>query len=377
MTIAEFVKKFKLRLPEKYWGKIVVLDEISGQYCYSEPLEHEEYSGYFYVPEFEDHIVSRDAVVLDLKRNRIKTWSIWRDPKKIKKGGYRTTSAVDNQGRKRRFTRHRAMASAFITYELRDATMLVNHINGIPGDDRVENLEWVTYAENNKHAYDAGLYKDGKTNPIVYRNRLTGETKAYATVKACAEDLGFSYGMVNERFRNPELMFDDGHDFKKDDGDPWPSDRKYVKAPTVRTVCCRDIETGTITIFEGSKRASEKLGISRATIDAHCTSEVITPTGGYNFRFMETGMTFPIHSELSLMYFKAFPKNAKGLVYILTDKYTGEVKYCLSIAELCLFLDVSVGKAQLLIQKRQSHPNYNFSTHDPKTGYTTLTVMPL
>lgn len=52
---------------------------------------------------------------------------------------------------------HRLVAIAYLNNSQKKDT--VNHIDGNKKNNHVSNLEWCTYSENSKHAYDTGLHK--------------------------------------------------------------------------------------------------------------------------------------------------------------------------------------------------------------------------
>ena len=74
---------------------------------------------------------------------------------KPSKHGYYRVGLVNDNGYQRLHLVHRLVLITF--HGLHESKNQVNHINGDKSDNRLENLEWVSCSENQKHAHSIGL----------------------------------------------------------------------------------------------------------------------------------------------------------------------------------------------------------------------------
>lgn len=113
------------------------------------------------------------------KDGRLRTWhSGWnrhveKQPR-YDKDGYYIIGTRHDDGRTTTARVHRLVAEAYIPNP--DNLPVINHINGIKNDNRVENLEWSSVAQNTQHGYDYLGVLSAQSKPI----RLYIDGKRYS-----------------------------------------------------------------------------------------------------------------------------------------------------------------------------------------------------
>lgn len=121
--------KWFVQLSNGIIGKEIVINEISTNYIITE-------DGCVYNSMTENLLVTRN----------------FRDM------GYRSVNiSLGQRGKYKTMLVHRLVGLGFIQNP--ENKPIINHKDGIKYNNHVDNLEWSTYSENNKHAFDIGLKK--------------------------------------------------------------------------------------------------------------------------------------------------------------------------------------------------------------------------
>ena len=91
------------------------------------------------------------------------------------------------EGVKKRFMCHRIVAQEFIPNP--NNKPFINHIDGNPANNKVENLEWCTQEENEQHSVNSlGKTMKGKTYPK--KIKCVETDVVYSSMNQCIQALG-------------------------------------------------------------------------------------------------------------------------------------------------------------------------------------------
>lgn len=122
-----------------------------------------------------------------------------------KKHGYMQVSLVDGKGTRKSLRLHRLVAEAFLPNP--DGKPQVNHKDEDPENNRADNLEWATAAENTNYGSRTAraTAKNGSKTPVIQIDPKTLKAVAeYPGQSAAARATGISLASINACLRGKQ-----------------------------------------------------------------------------------------------------------------------------------------------------------------------------
>lgn len=309
----------KVTLPKQFIGEVEITyldnDPLN---CFPANLSHvykkdpveTERKGFYYVPGFANYGINKAGVLINLETGKVKTWTVSPgDTERNRAAGYKYAVLYYNTVSKNVY-QHRLLAIMFLKPIHGIFGLTVNHKDGNKNNNALDNLEWVSYSENLKHAWDNKLRFS--TNRVLMKNLLTEEIKSFRSIRACADLLGDENGFyVKSRLEDKSnKVYPDFLAFKYNDESSWPEFGVRIPSDLVEPdlfIVARNVFTNDIGVFETAEEAAMMVGVKKALILDHCRCNKVLPANGYNFRFRINAFDWPVFEARQLEIFKVSP----------------------------------------------------------------------
>ena len=138
--------------------------------------------------EFPWYLACRDGYLINSETGNIIRGS-------VKKNGYVEVCILDEDGKPHSILLHRLIAETFC--KKRNYDDEVNHIDGNKENNSADNLEWVSHAENLRHAFENNLRQDDVSpKKVIAINMDNGEEMEFPSIYKAARFFGISQGNI-------------------------------------------------------------------------------------------------------------------------------------------------------------------------------------
>ncbi|WP_288746405.1 NUMOD4 motif-containing HNH endonuclease [uncultured Enterococcus sp.] len=170
------------------------------------------------IPEYENiyevsnlgRVRTAEGKTTESMRHGTRVWNQRILKQKTDKGGYKRVTLWKNKSGKD-FLVHRLVGFAFIPRI--KSKEFINHKDGNPSNNYVENLEWCNSLENSRHAFINRLVKT--PDPVVLLNLNTGEPKYFYSKAEASRFLGRNSGYVSGLLKQKKSEVDNYEIFVK------------------------------------------------------------------------------------------------------------------------------------------------------------------
>lgn len=125
--------------------------------------------------------------------------------------GYRMVS-LSKEGKVKKHKVHRLVAEAFIPNPENKPT--VNHLNEIRNDNRVSNLEWATYKENNDHGGHNERVSKTLSKPIEQLDKNGNKISSFESVREASLATGIHIMNIKSCLAHKNRVFAGGYKWR-------------------------------------------------------------------------------------------------------------------------------------------------------------------
>lgn len=207
---------------------------------------------------------------------------------KIHATGYIYGKTIKNK-KKINIKLHRVVAETFIPNPSNKPC--VNHINGIKTDNRVENLEWVTYKENSNHAIKTGLLdfsKIDKSHSYTAVRQFTKKgcfIKDWESIKQAAIELNISKSAISDVCAHRHVSA--GGYIWQYINEPKHNRKNGLSNYRRKMVYIYDINYKFIKTISGVNETARVLGVSKSDVSIACKTNGKKVIRGVRFSYDE------------------------------------------------------------------------------------------
>lgn len=248
------------------------------------PKECSAYPGFYHIPNFGQYVINQQGEVINLVTKRqLHPTNIY---------GYFTYPLFDADGKRRFCKRSRLLCTTFKPHPLADY-LQIDHINCDKGDDRLENLEWVTSRENTQRAAEHDLC--GKRFPIEVRDWESGQVIVHPTIASVMRTYGLTNAAVAYRLSCGDgRVFPEGKQYRYvGEKINWKNvedlNAEVARYGNCKRVLLRDLSTGAVREYDTLSDAAKALRMSLSTLSTYLAknedSQPVLP-GLYQLKFV-------------------------------------------------------------------------------------------
>lgn len=307
------------------------LENARPYYVFTKRLEDPFSPGYFIIPGYSAYSLSRDGDLICRRTGSVKRYYqvAGRVEKNITGGYWNSPGLVRDTGGMQPVGRHRLLMLTFGDCPGHPDNYWVNHKDGVPGNDDLANLEWVTPGENVLHAYRTGLHAN-KVRSVDLWNHLTGEQLRVDSVALAVEHTGLSHSLITARLNVPEQngrLHADGWRFK-DVGESWRELHTHANLTSnEQAVLAKHVPTGVVTRYPSYRACAQALGFKWPTVQMHCLRSTLKPFRGYLFRKDGDDVQWPtVNPE--------YVGGRSTFIYVITHVSTGDTLWSGTVSDL-------------------------------------------